>query len=136
LGRRFGRGPMDGAGGDRSRRARARHHAVAPDAFPLATDGVVRREGDCGTAQRVRRPRREEIMTTPVIAARPTTQVHAPAEATVRDKADPCTMVIFGALGDLSRRKLLPAMYSLMKEHLVDERFCVLGVGRDPREAT
>jgi glucose-6-phosphate 1-dehydrogenase len=74
-------------------------------------------------------------MTTPVIAARPTTQVHAPAEATVRDKADPCTMVIFGALGDLSRRKLLPAMYSLMKEHLVDERFCVLGVGRDPREA-
>ncbi|MDB4878292.1 MAG: glucose-6-phosphate 1-dehydrogenase [Gemmatimonadetes bacterium] len=40
-------------------------------------------------------------------------------------------MVIFGALGDLSRRKLMPAIYQLMKEHLVDERFCVLGVGRD-----
>ena len=49
----------------------------------------------------------------------------------VRDRADPCTMVIFGAQGDLSRRKLLPAIYQLMKEHLVDERFCVLGVGRD-----
>src|SRR5438067_2442639 len=51
-----------------------------------------------------------------------------------RDRADPCTMVIFGALGDLSRRKLLPAIYQLMQEHLVDEDFAVLGVARD--EAT
>jgi glucose-6-phosphate 1-dehydrogenase len=63
----------------------------------------------------------------PVVLPRPTQAIHAPA----RDKADPCTMVIFGALGDLSRRKLLPAIYELMKEHLVDERFTVLGVGRD-----
>jgi glucose-6-phosphate 1-dehydrogenase len=48
-----------------------------------------------------------------------------------RDRADPCTMVIFGALGDLSRRKLFPAIYQLMKENLVHERFAVLGVGRD-----
>ena len=48
-----------------------------------------------------------------------------------RERADPCTMVIFGALGDLSRRKLLPAIYQLMKEHLVDDDFAVLGVGRD-----
>ncbi len=39
-------------------------------------------------------------------------------------------MVIFGALGDLCRRKLLPAIYQLMKEHLVHEGFAVLGVGR------
>ena len=32
-------------------------------------------------------------------------------------------MVIFGALGDLSRRKLLPAIYQLMTEHLVDAEF-------------
>ena len=55
-----------------------------------------------------------------VIAARPSTAVqHA-----VRERADPCTMVICGALGDLSRRKLLPAIYQLMAEHLelvVDE---------------
>src|SRR5438067_11676557 len=48
-----------------------------------------------------------------------------------RDRADPCTMVIFGALGDLARRKLLPAIYQLMQEHLVNEQFAVLGVGRD-----
>jgi glucose-6-phosphate 1-dehydrogenase len=48
-----------------------------------------------------------------------------------RERADPCTMVIFGALGDLSRRKLLPAIYQLMKEHLVDTSFAVLGVSRE-----
>ena len=66
-------------------------------------------------------------MSTPVISPRPTTAVRAPT----RERADPCTMVILGALGDLSRRKLLPAIYELMKEHLVNEDFLVLGVGRD-----
>src|SRR5437016_5826086 len=63
----------------------------------------------------------------PVISPRPTT--HAQPHA--REKADACTLVIFGALGDLARRKLLPAIYQLMKEHLVDEHFAVLGIGRD-----
>ncbi len=62
-----------------------------------------------------------------VISARPATQVQSP---NVR-RADPCTLVIFGALGDLSRRKLLPAIYSLMKEHLVADSFRVLGVSRE-----
>jgi glucose-6-phosphate 1-dehydrogenase len=48
-----------------------------------------------------------------------------------RQRADPCTMVIAGALGDLSRRKLLPAIYQLMRENLVHREFAVLGVGRD-----
>jgi glucose-6-phosphate 1-dehydrogenase len=63
-----------------------------------------------------------------VVSARPATPISAHA---VHGRADPCTMVIFGALGDLSRRKLLPAIYQLMKEHLVAESFSVLGVGRD-----
>jgi glucose-6-phosphate 1-dehydrogenase len=42
-------------------------------------------------------------------------------------------MVIFGGLGDLARRKLLPAIYQLMAEHLVNEQFAVLGVGRDEK---
>jgi glucose-6-phosphate 1-dehydrogenase len=62
------------------------------------------------------------------VSPRPATQTPTPVS---RDRADPCTMVIFGALGDLSRRKLLPAIYQLMKEHLVAEDFSVLGVGRD-----
>src|SRR4051812_48821989 len=64
----------------------------------------------------------------PVVSARPSGQTQT---VSVADRADPCTMVIFGALGDLSRRKLLPAIYQLMREHLVDDKFAVLGVGRD-----
>ncbi|MEP6493971.1 MAG: glucose-6-phosphate dehydrogenase [bacterium] len=63
-----------------------------------------------------------------VVSARPSGQT---GQHQIPGRADPCTMVIFGALGDLARRKLLPAIYQLMKEHLVDERFAVLGVGRD-----
>ena len=66
--------------------------------------------------------------TKPVISPRP---AYDGRTATPRDRADPCTMIILGALGDLSRRKLLPAIYQLMNEHLVDEQFQVLGVGRD-----
>src|SRR5947209_20399737 len=68
----------------------------------------------------------------PTISARPSGQTQA---VTVAERADPCTLVIFGALGDLSRRKLLPAIYQLMKEHLVDDQFTVLGVGRDDHMA-
>src|SRR5690348_18378275 len=51
--------------------------------------------------------------------------------APTRDRADPCTVVIFGAMGDLTKRKLMPALYELMKEGLVDPAFAVLGVGRE-----
>ncbi len=64
----------------------------------------------------------------PVVSARSTTQ---PSPAAERHRADPCTMVIFGALGDLSRRKLFPAIYQLMQENLVNTQFAVLGVARD-----
>ena len=44
--------------------------------------------------------------------------------------AEPCTMVIFGASGDLTRRKLLPALYTLAKERLLPSRFAVVGFAR------
>ncbi len=47
-------------------------------------------------------------------------------------RADGCTAVILGAGGDLMRRKLMPALYSLARERLLPERFGLLGVGRDP----
>jgi glucose-6-phosphate 1-dehydrogenase len=71
-------------------------------------------------------------MTAPVIAPRPSVVMRA--VDIPRDKADPCTMVIFGALGDLSKRKLLPAVYELVRNGLVDERFSVLGVARSEAE--
>ena len=67
---------------------------------------------------------------TATISTRASVQIQMPVAA-VRDRADPCTMVICGALGDLSRRKLLPAIYHLMADQLVHDEFAVLGVGRD-----
>ena len=43
---------------------------------------------------------------------------------------DPCIMVIFGASGDLAKRKLIPALYNLAKERLLSKAFAVIGFGR------
>jgi glucose-6-phosphate 1-dehydrogenase len=43
-------------------------------------------------------------------------------------KADPTTIVIFGAAGDLTGRKLLPALYNLYLDEWLPEEFAVVGV--------
>ncbi len=43
---------------------------------------------------------------------------------------DPCAMVIFGASGDLTKRKLIPALYNLAKDDLLSKEFALIGVGR------
>jgi len=48
--------------------------------------------------------------------------------------ADPCVMVIFGATGDLTKRKLFPALYNLAKDGFLPENFAVIGVGRQELE--
>ncbi|MDE3078371.1 MAG: glucose-6-phosphate dehydrogenase, partial [Chloroflexota bacterium] len=45
-----------------------------------------------------------------------------------------CNMVIFGASGDLTHRKLFPALYNLALEHLVPAELCVIGYARRPKE--
>jgi glucose-6-phosphate 1-dehydrogenase len=45
-------------------------------------------------------------------------------------KSDACVMVIFGATGDLTKRKLFPALYNLAKEGFLPEKFAIVGVGR------
>ena len=40
--------------------------------------------------------------------------------------ADPCTIVIFGGAGDLTRRKLLPALYNLKAAGLLPDRKSVV----------
>jgi glucose-6-phosphate 1-dehydrogenase len=42
----------------------------------------------------------------------------------------PCGVVIFGASGDLTKRKILPALYRLQKNRYLSEHFFVLGMGR------
>jgi len=59
-------------------------------------------------------------------------EVHAPqvmAEPATRPVA-PCAFVMFGASGDLTRRKLVPAIYQLAKRGLLPECFAALGVAR------
>jgi glucose-6-phosphate 1-dehydrogenase len=42
--------------------------------------------------------------------------------------AGPCAMVLFGAGGDLTKRKLMPAIYHLAKGKLLPEQFAIIGV--------
>src|ERR1700694_1868052 len=43
---------------------------------------------------------------------------------------EPGVMVIFGASGDLTKRKLIPALYNLSREHLIPPGFSVVGFAR------
>ncbi|MCH8017002.1 MAG: glucose-6-phosphate dehydrogenase, partial [Acidobacteria bacterium] len=45
---------------------------------------------------------------------------------------EPCTMVIFGASGDLTKRKLVPALYSLAQQSLLPGGFSIVGAARTP----
>src|SRR5215213_8939358 len=44
--------------------------------------------------------------------------------------AGPCAVVIFGASGDLAKRKLIPALYRLVQERLLPAEFAIIGLGR------
>ena len=44
--------------------------------------------------------------------------------------ADPCTVIIFGASGDLTKRKLVPALYRLVQQRLVPAEFAIVGQAR------
>ena len=53
-------------------------------------------------------------------------------EQRIGKPGDPCAMVIFGASGDLTRRKLIPALYNLAQDQLLSREFAVIGVARSP----
>jgi len=63
---------------------------------------------------------------TPVIEAEVEQKLKRPA----LPEGDPCTLVIFGASGDLTRRKLIPALYDLCGVGCMNARFEVVGTGR------
>ncbi len=50
----------------------------------------------------------------------------------MRKTPDPCAMVIFGASGDLTARKLIPALYYLYSERLLPAGFSVIGCAKTP----
>ena len=43
-------------------------------------------------------------------------------------------MTIFGATGDLTKRKLIPAIYDLAKQKLLPDEFAIVGYGRRPQD--
>lgn len=45
---------------------------------------------------------------------------------------DPCVMVVFGGAGDLTKRKLLPALYNLATENLLSREFAIVALAREP----
>ncbi|MEM8663333.1 MAG: glucose-6-phosphate dehydrogenase [Pseudomonadota bacterium] len=59
----------------------------------------------------------------------PTAPTRQPATGGL-SPAPPCTLVIFGATGDLTRRLLVPALYNLARWGLLPEDFKILAVGR------
>ena len=48
----------------------------------------------------------------------------------IQKTAEPCVMVIFGATGDLTKRKLFPALYNLARDKFLSPNFAIVGVGR------
>jgi glucose-6-phosphate 1-dehydrogenase len=48
----------------------------------------------------------------------------------LRRRPDPCILVIFGASGDLTSKKLMPALYELATRKLLPEHFAVVGAAR------
>src|SRR5262245_14292843 len=45
-------------------------------------------------------------------------------------KPEPCAIVIFGITGDLAKRKLVPALYNLLVDGAMPERFAIVGLTR------
>ena len=61
-----------------------------------------------------------------IVEARPTARYATPA----LPKADSCILIIFGATGDLTKRKLIPALYDLACVGCMSPHFDIVGIGR------
>jgi glucose-6-phosphate 1-dehydrogenase len=61
-----------------------------------------------------------------------TTQVNGESNVEVAGRAaGPCVFVLFGAAGDLTKRKLVPALFNLVRAKLLPDNFAVMGVSVD-----
>ena len=99
--------------------------------FRSRQERFLRRQGHRGAAQRVRRSRGEEHMTARVSSAVAIARTGGTGGTDAREfrQAEPCTLVIFGA-GDLLHRKLMPALFHLMGDGLLPDKFAVVAVAR------
>src|SRR5215468_11326570 len=63
--------------------------------------------------------------------------VLSPAESFSSDisyggATEPCAMVLFGASGDLAKRKVMPALFDLAAHDSLGERYSIVGFARTP----
>ncbi|MFL9948533.1 glucose-6-phosphate dehydrogenase [Paraburkholderia agricolaris] len=59
-----------------------------------------------------------------------------PSSPAGKRPAPPCTLVIFGAGGDLTKRLLVPALYNLAVDGLLDDGMKIIGVNHGERETS
>ena len=123
LHRRLRRGPLDDRGRDGQGRADAGDHRRAAGPLLLARQRRVHPQGAGRAAPAVRRPRGPE-------ASRRVSGENPLVEGLERLPVHPTTLTIFGATGDLAKRKLLPALYNLAHDGALPERFNLIGISR------
>src|SRR5207244_6386210 len=115
------RGPLDAGRGDQDERAGSGARRLALRPLRVARRDQVLGQGRRGAAQPVRRPRdsrgREgEGQPGPALMALAEDQRLANPlleRLQLTRRPEPCAMVLFGASGDLTKRNVLPALYSL-----------------------
>src|SRR5712664_5000919 len=56
----------------------------------------------------------------------------SPAGSVGSNVNEPCTVVLFGASGDLAKRKVIPAMYDLAIHNGLGTRYAIVGFARTP----
>ena len=62
-------------------------------------------------------------------------EIHLPdLTSTLGRAGDSCVMVIFGATGNLTQRKLIPALYNLARAKLLSNRFALVGTSVEQME--
>src|SRR5438552_666138 len=85
-----------------------------------------------GAPPQVRRTSGEDGMNArAVLATAPEIRANPLREESVTLKAaDPCTFVVFGASGDLTHRKLIPALFRLSKQKLLHPQTAIVGFAR------
>ena len=69
-----------------------------------------------------------------VVSVEPSPQIENPLRSLLESDRieDPCSIVFFGASGDLFKRMLLPAVYNLRLEGILPANFSVIGFSRSP----
>ena len=74
--------------------------------------------------------KKKKNATNPIIEISAPAQEISPKKCISVEHSDPCTIVIVGATGDLTARKLVPALFNLYLNDGLPDSFSIVGCGR------